>query len=103
MVGPALHAFAPPTLPLCCACWLLSQDFSFCLLSPETLQTLAYHMSSGGGGGADCRLGKQELGPEEAGEQCPWPATTRGAEITPQQNHKAIWPFLVILTRFQQA
>ena len=60
-------------------------------------------MSSGGGGGADCRLGKQELGPEEAGEQCPWPATTRGAEITPQQNHKAIWPFLVILTHFEQA
>ena len=55
-------------------------------LSLETLQTLAYHMSSGGGGGGDCRLGKRE--------QCPWPATTRGAGITPQQKKRFghFWP-----------
>lgn len=95
MVEPTRRASAPPILPLCCACRLLSQDFSFCLLSPETLQTLAYHVSSGGVGEGDCRLGQRELGPEEVGEQCPWPVTTRGAEITPQQKKRLghFWPY----------
>lgn len=32
----------------------------------------------------------------------PW-LRHKGAEINPHQNYKAIWPFLAILTHFQQA